>query len=47
MMVVAPPSVARATASATPRVPSANSGTSKTPIGPFQSTVFAPARSAR
>ena len=34
---------ASATASATARVPSANRGHSKTPIGPFQKTVFASA----
>ena len=36
------PSLA-ATARATANVPSANRGHSKTPIGPFQNTVFAPA----
>ena len=34
--------LSRATASATPRVPSAKGASSKTPIGPFQNTVRAP-----
>ena len=36
--------VASTIACATPRVPSANGASSNTPIGPFQNTVFAPAR---
>ena len=41
-MLVAPASVASATAFATASVPLANSSHSKTPIGPFQMIVFAP-----
>ena len=37
----APLAVAPMTASATPLVPAANAGNSKTPIGPFQKTVLA------
>ena len=40
--VVAPARVASASACATPNVPASNGGVSKTPIGPFQSTVRAP-----
>ena len=39
-MIVTPPAVvASATASATAFVPASNGGISKTPIGPFQTTV--------
>ena len=41
-MLVAPASVASATAFATASVPLANSSHSNTPIGPFQMIVFAP-----
>ena len=46
-MVVAPLSVAAAIASATRRVPSSNGFVSNTPMGPFQTTVFARAISFR
>ena len=42
MIVTAPCAVAAATASATAFVPASNGGISKTPIGPFHTTVPAP-----
>ena len=46
-IVVAPRAVASAIASATARVPASNGGVSNTPIGPFQTTVLAPAIASR
>src|SRR5437867_3511596 len=45
--VVAPRRVASTIATATARVPASNGGCSNTPIGPFQTTVFARSRRAR
>src|SRR2546422_247719 len=45
--VVVPRRVASTIASATARVPASNGGCSKTPIGPFHTTVFAWSRRAR
>src|SRR3989442_953756 len=45
--LVAPRRVASTIATATARVPASNGGCSNTPIGPFQTTVFARSRRAR